>query len=142
MTTASPLTIADYSDADRQLVGQILFERYARLVPVQSADAELQLDPTRETLTLCPTLYWEERGAHFVVIKVADNRFRCQFFYSDQEQFGTGREFYDTLGDCVLTLLQVQADHEHAQKGVLTGMTAKELPKPDDDEEYFPPLIV
>ena len=133
--------IADFSDSDRQLVGQILFERYNRLVPLQSADAELQLDPSSEALSTCPTLYWEERGAHFVVVKVGNNKFRCQFFYSDQEQFGTGKEFYDVLGDCVLTLLQVQADHERAQKGVLTGMTAKELPKTDDDE-YFAPIII
>jgi hypothetical protein len=137
--TTSP--IADFSDSDLQLLGQILFERYARLVPIQSADAELQLDPQQETLTLCPSLYWEERGANFVVIKIGDNRFRCQFFYSDQEQFGTGREFYDNLGDCVVTMLQVQADHERAQKGVLSGMTAKELPKAVDDD-YFGPLII
>jgi hypothetical protein len=135
-------TITDFSDSDRQLVAQTLLERYNRLVPVQSADAELQLDPSSEALVTCPTLYWEERGAHFVVIKVGDNKFRCQFFYSDQEQFGTGKEFYDVLGDCVLTLLQVQADHERAQKGVLTGMTAKELPKAADDDEYFAPIII
>jgi hypothetical protein len=137
--TTSPIT--DFSDSDLQLLGQILFERYTRLVPIQSADAELQLDPQQETLTLCPSLYWEERGANFVVIKIGDNRFRCQFFYSDQEQFGTGREFYDNLGDCVVTMLQVQADHERAQKGVLSGMTAKELPKAVDDD-YFGPLII
>lgn len=134
--------IADFSDSDRQLVGQTLFERYNRLVPLQSADAELQLDPNSEALTTCPTLYWEERGAHFVVVKIGQNKFRSQFFYSDQEQFGTGKEFYDVLGDCVLTLLQVQADHERAQKGVLSGMTAKELPKSNDDDEYFAPIII
>lgn len=133
--------IADFSDSDLQLVGQILFERYGRLTPIQAADAELQLNPDSEALTLCPTLYWEDRGAHFVVIKIAENRFRCQFFYSDQEQFGTGREFYDVLGDCVLTLLQVQADHERGQKGVLSGMTAKELPKFEDDE-YNGPIVI
>jgi hypothetical protein len=133
--------IADFSDNDRQLVGQILFERYGRLVPLQSADAELQLDANSADLTVCPALYWEERGAHFVVFKIGDNRFRSQFFYSDAEQFGTGHPFYDNLGDCVLTLLQVQADHERSQKGVLTGMTAKELPKPVDDE-YHGPIII
>lgn len=137
------VAVADYSDNDRQLVAQILFERYGRLVPLQSADVELQLDPASETLTACPALYWEERGAHFVVIKTGDSGFRCQFFYSDQEQFGTGRETYDVLGDCVLTLLQVQTDHERSQKGVLTGMTAAELPAaPADDDEYHGPIVI
>ena len=67
------VAVADYSDNDRQLVAQILFERYGRLVPLQSADVELQLDPASEALTACPALYWEERGAHFVVIKTGDN---------------------------------------------------------------------
>jgi hypothetical protein len=133
--------LADFSDIDHKLVNQILFERYAKRVPLQTADAELQLDPGSDALTSCPTLYWEDRGAHFVVVKVGADRYRCQFFYSDQEQFGTGRDVYDSLGDCVLTVLQVQADHERTQKGVLTGMTAKELPKPADDD-YHGPLII
>ena len=139
--SSNPAAIADFTDPELKLVAQILFERYNRIVPLEQADAELQLDPGSPSLTSCPTLYWEERGAHFVVIKTAVDRFRCQFFYSDQEQFGTGREFYDALGDCVITLLQVQTDHERSQKGVLSGMSARELPKPDD-EEYHGPLVI
>ncbi len=47
-----------------------------------------------------------------MIFKVAENRYRNQFFYSVKDQFGTGREEYDDLGDCVITLLRVQADHE------------------------------
>lgn len=88
-----------------------MFERYCKLVPMQLADSELQLVPASEELALRPTIYWAERGAQFVVCKVAAERFRCQFFYSETEQYGTGREQYDSFGDCVVTLLQVQSDH-------------------------------
>ena len=136
--TTSP--IADFSDSDLQLLGQILFERYARLVPIQSADAELQLDPQQETLTLCPSLYWEERGANFVVIKIGDNRFRCQFFYSADEQFGTGRDFYDNLGDCVTNVLQIQADHHGTRSAALTETLGNKTPP--QDEDYHGPLVI
>ncbi len=45
----------------------------------------------------------EERG---------ESQFFSQFFYSNKEQFGTGRQFYDDLLDCLITTLRVQADHE------------------------------
>jgi hypothetical protein len=57
-------TIPDFTDTEQKLVSKILFERYGKLVPVQLADSELQLDASSEGLTLCPTIYWAERGAH------------------------------------------------------------------------------
>lgn len=135
-------TIADFTDQEKQLIGQALFERYGRFVPLQAADAELQLNLMEEELTLCPTLYWEERGAHFVLAKTGDQRFRCQFFYTDVEQFGVGKDEFDNLGDCVVTLLRVQADHEKDMQGVRSGMNAIDFGKLDDGEDYHPPLIV
>jgi hypothetical protein len=78
-------------------VSTLLFKRYGKLVPLQLADSELQLGDNPEELTSCPTLYWNERGAHFVACKVAPDRYRCQFFYSETEQYGTGRDEYDNL---------------------------------------------
>jgi hypothetical protein len=78
-------TIPDFTEAEQKLVSATLFERYGKLVPFQLADSELQLDASCEDLTLCPTIYWAERGAQFVVCKVAPERYRCQFFYSETE---------------------------------------------------------
>lgn len=136
------LSIPDFTDGEIQLANQTLFERYGRLVPLQAADVELRLDAASEDLASCPSLYWEERGAHFVVSKTGESLFRCQFFYTDVEQFGTGREEYDNLGDCLVTLLRVQADHERERAGVRNGMTAVDFDKAGDDEEYHPPLII
>lgn len=130
--------IPDFNETEQQQISQILLERYGRLVPWQLAEAELQLDPGSEELTACPTLYWSQRGAEFIVCKLGESRFRCQFFYSEHEQFGTGREIYDDFGDCVVTLLQVQADHERTRSGVHGGVAP---PKPDEDE-YLGPTVI
>jgi hypothetical protein len=104
-----------------------LERRYGMQIPVELADSELRLGAADGEMTLCPTLYWACRGAQFVVFKVANGRFRCQFFYSDADHYGTGRDEYDDLETCVRTLLQVQADHERESEGASSGATAADL---------------
>jgi hypothetical protein len=130
-------TIPDFSDEERQHVASLLEQRYGRTVGMELADGELQLGPEAPLIS-CPTLYWVERGAHFVVCKVASDRYRCQFFYSDAEQFGTGRNEYDDLGECVLALLRVQSDHERMRAKAFPGATADDLGKDD----YMGPSII
>ena len=129
--------IPDFSDSERQLVVQSLLERYGRIVPLQAVEAEIQLDPESDDLTISPVIYWEERGAHFVVFKLGEGRFRAQFFYSEPQQYGTGRDLFDNLGDCIVTLLQVQSDHERQMKGIRSGMTSLDI-----QDDYDGPLIV
>ncbi len=112
-----------------------MHRRYGKPVAIEIADSELLLDPTQAAMTVCPTLYWNERGAHFVVWKVAAGRYRCQFFYTDADHYGTGRDEYDDLEQCTLTLLRVQADHEKQSAGVASGATAADL----SDGEYLGP---
>lgn len=106
------MNVPDFTEAEQEVVQAELSKRYGKHVDMELADSELQLDPASTELVLCPTLYWTARGAHFVICKVGNGRFRSQFFYSDAEQYGTGKEEYRGLHTCVVTLLQVQADHE------------------------------
>ena len=103
---------SDFNDTERRVVETTVRERFGHVVDVLSADAEIRLDSGDHELTEVPVLYWEGHNCHFVIFKVADSRYRNQFFYTVKDQFGTGREEYDDLGDCVLTLLRIQADHE------------------------------
>ncbi len=64
--------------------------------------------------------------------------FRSQFFYSEAEQYGTGRDEYDDIGTCVLTLLQVQSDHERQLSNISSGATAANL----KDDDYLGPLVI
>lgn len=128
--------IPDFTAAEQELVARLLLRRYSKPVPVQLADSELQLEAALGKLTLCPTLYWCEREAQFVVCKVAAGRYRCQFFYSEAEHYGTGRAEYDDLENCVMTLLQVQSDHE--RKSLLAASSASVAGSSD----YCGPVVV
>lgn len=104
--------IPDFTDTERHVVQTTVNERYGKPVEVLAADAEIRLFSDDRELTEVPVLYWQGRDCQFVIFKVGENHYRNQFFYSVKQQFGTGREEYDDIGDCVLTLLRVQADHE------------------------------
>jgi len=134
------MSTPDFTDNEFQLANQILLERYSRLVPLQAVEVELQLDPEDTEPTPCPALYWSELGCEFIVAKVADQRFRCQFFYSADEQFGTGRDFYDNLGDCVTHVLQLQADHHGTRSAALTETLGNKTPT--QDEDYHGPIVI
>jgi hypothetical protein len=100
------------------------------------------VNPDDRMPTPCPALYWSELGAEFIVAKTGDQRFRCQFFYSPNEIFGTGRETYDNLGDCVITLLQVAGrPSRHPQRPRLPEGATKQAAD-GDDENYLPPIVI
>jgi hypothetical protein len=133
--------IPDFTDVELKLVTQTLLERYGRMVALQTADAEVQLEPDSDNLTTCPVIYWEERGAHFVVFKLGLTQFKAQFFYNEATQYGTGKDNFDNLGDCVITLLQVQSDHERQMQGIRSGMTSLDF-KEDRGDGYTGPLVI
>ena len=110
--------IPDFTDTELWVIRQAVAERFRKEVEIQQADAELRLDPGDRELTLCPVVYWRDGKAQFVIFKTGAQAYRNQFFYSVREQYGTGRPEYTDIGECVLTLLQVQADH--AVKNALT----------------------
>ena len=131
--------IPDFTPTEREIVAMIVERRYARPIEIVEADSELRLDPASEELSACPTLYWTERGAHFVVFKVGDSRFRCQFFYSDADHYGTGRDEYDDLSFCVRTLLQVLSDHE--RESAVTSARASGATATDDSDYHGPSIL-
>lgn len=122
--------ILEIDDAERWVVESTLRERYGHRVATELADTELRVNASDETLTACPTLYWEERGAAFVIVKVAEGRWRAMFFYQEdelEEQFGAGRPEYDDLLDCVTSVLRAQADHEKERAGAHSGKAGGDL---------------
>ena len=122
--------IPEFDTGERWLVESCLKERYGKIVTTQPADVELRIAQGDVQLTVCPTLYWDERGAAFVVAKVGEGRWRTMFFYPAEEggeQYGAGRAEYDDLADCVISVLRAQADHEKQRHGVGSGDTALDL---------------
>lgn len=103
--------IPEFSENEMWLAQTTLQERYGREITPQIVDTELRLRSSDRELTACPALYWEDGDCHFVVCKTGEKAYRCQFFYRLHEQFSTGIEEFDDLAECMVTLLQTQADH-------------------------------
>ena len=102
--------IPDFNDTELWFIRQAVSERFRKEIDTQNAGAELRLHPSARELTLCPVVYWKEQGCHFVIFKVGEKKPQ-PIFYSVRDQYGTGHNEYTDLGECVTTLLQVQADH-------------------------------
>lgn len=107
--------IPDFNESELWTINTTLEERYGEPVGIELGEAELRLSPPSTQMTPCPTVYWRRGKCHFVVVKTGDERYRAQFFYRVHQQYGTGIEEYDNISDCVVTLLQVQADFEREQ---------------------------
>ena len=105
-------SIPDFTSEESKVVQDTLKERYGKPVEVQDVDVELRLTPNDGQVTECPAKYWESGNCHFIVAKTGDSLFYSQFFYGGREQFGTGRQYYHDILDCLVTTLRVQADHE------------------------------
>lgn len=111
-------TIPDFTESERWVVSSTLKERYGKEIETQDVETEIRLFPDDRELTVCPGIYWEdESGCHFIVSKTGESRYRCMFFYRVLRRYGTGKDEYDNLGDCVIALLRVQADHDSTGEG-------------------------
>ena len=107
-------SIPNFTPAEIETVRQLIHQRCQETIEIQLADSGLKLDLKREQQVDCPTLFWYMWGANFAVIRSGINRYRCQFFYTPHDQYSTSRKEYDSLEQCLTTLLQVQADHDRA----------------------------
>lgn len=112
--------IPDVTETELWVVQTTLKERYGRSVETQIADADIRLHSSERELTSCPVIYWQsDDGCNFVIFKAGECRYRCQFFYQPYKQMGTGVEEYGDLSECVVAVLQAQADHMAEQRGDL-----------------------
>src|SRR5574340_786727 len=107
-----PQQIHPLTDTERRIVSSAVKERYARDVVIEDVETEIRLHGDDRELTLCPGFYWNEEGCHFVLSKTGDSRYRSIFFYRISDHFRIAREEYDDIGDCVTTLMEMQADEE------------------------------
>lgn len=109
-------SISDFNEAELWTIQSTLKERYKRDLAVEVAETELRLNRHTTDMVPCPCLYWQsEDGCHFLIVKTGAERYRSQFFYRVHQMYGTGIEEYDNLTECVVTLLQVQADYASGQ---------------------------
>ncbi len=104
--------IADFSEREQWVVHTTLQERWTDTdIPLHTADVEIRLRTEDAEGSPCPALYWQVDGCNFVVVKTSESRYRCQFFYNDLQQMAPDVTEYTELAECVVQLLQTQADH-------------------------------
>lgn len=110
--------IPDFTESEAKIIQDTLAERYGESVQTEHVDIEM---PSKddEQVYVCPAIYWEDKGCHFVMAKTGEGEYASQFFYGADEQFNTGKDFYDDVRDCLLTTLRVQADHELKKQGAI-----------------------
>ncbi|MBV2123339.1 MAG: hypothetical protein KUF74_17990 [Candidatus Thiodiazotropha sp. (ex Ctena orbiculata)] len=109
--------IPDITDSELWIIETTLAERYGCKVERQIADAEIRLMASDRALSSCPASDWNQEGCNFIIFKTGSRKYRCQFFYRGYQQYGTGVREYDDLTECVVSLLQAQADHSARDKG-------------------------
>lgn len=102
--------IPPFSKSELWVVKKSLEERFRREIQVEEVETDVRLALSDRELTTCPALYWHEEDCHFLICKVKDGIYRSQFFYSVREQYGTGIDDFTDIGECAVTLLQMQAD--------------------------------
>ena len=145
MTSQTP---THFTPIEREVVQTTLLERYGRVVPVQDVEVALQINPADPLPTDCQAIYWQDstQGVEFVIAKIVRSptdipTYRTQFFYGDSEVFGTNPNEYGNLGDCVITVLQVQAAHGAERNAPAKGKLAPQ-PEITGDEKYDGPLVI
>lgn len=113
--------IPEFSESDIKLVQATLKERFGAQVvsqvEIKEAETEVRLSPGDRELTLCPALFWIVGDCAFVVSRTGQAEFRAMFYYSVKDRFATGKETYDNLGDCLISLLKVQEEEDAKRRG-------------------------
>ena len=119
--------IPDFDAQERRQIDVALALRFGHAPGLEPADSELRLDPGTPVLTSCPTLYWTVQDCHFLLFKTGERRYRCQFFYTENEHYGAGATEFGDLRECITALLRGQADQDKERKGVRSGLTGEQI---------------
>lgn len=109
--------IPDITETELWVVKTTLRERYGESMEPDIADSEIRLEPSDRELTQVPVIYWQAEDCNFVIFKTGDRNYRGQFFYRLYQQYGTGVREYDDLTECIVSLLQTQADYLARERG-------------------------
>lgn len=131
--------IPDFTETELWTVRSTLKERYGRDIELQMADSEVMLGGA-DGMAWCPTLFWNAKGANFAVVKLGPKRFRAYFYYHPEHQLGTGIDSYDELGECMISVLQVESDHIRKQK-ISTDQTPAQTDQDAPDKPDTSPLF-
>ena len=128
--------IPEFAETELWVVRSTLKERYGRDIELQFADTEVQTGAAG--MEWCPALFWSAKGANFAIIKTGTKRYRPIFYYHPETQLGTGTDAYDEIGDAVIDVLQVEADHVRKTKIKIDETPVKPADAASDKPDLSP----
>lgn len=109
--------IPDITETELWIVRTTLTERYGQPMTPEVADSEIRIEPSDRELTQVPVIFWQAEDCNFIIFKTGERNYRGQFFYRLYQQYGTGVREYDDLTECIVSLLQTQADYVAQERG-------------------------
>jgi hypothetical protein len=109
--------IPDITETELWVINTTLKERYGEAPEIQLADSEIRLHPSDREVTEVPAVVWQAEECNFIILKTGDRNYRGQFFFRLYQQYGTGVHEYDDLTECIVSLLQTQADYVARELG-------------------------
>ncbi len=106
--------ITDFTKSEIWTIESTLKERWGKEneIELQFADTDIRLHLGDRETTECPAIIWQYDGCNYIIFKTGIQNYRCQFFYKGYQQYGTGVHEYDDIGDCIISLLQIQSDQK------------------------------
>ena len=118
-----PPDTSDFTEREKWVIQTTVQERWGPdIIELHAADVEIRMRPQDEEATPCPALFWAVNQCNFVMVKTGESCYRCQFFYNDLQQMGPDVTEYTELAECVVQLLQTQADYARAiGRGLTSG---------------------
>ncbi len=117
----------DYMEQECQAVQQVLNERYKSHIEIHLADCEVQPGKDSDERVERPAIFWNALDCNFVLIKMADDEFQGFLFYQPDEHFASAQQTYSNAVNCVIAILQTQADQFGESQGYVSGATAADI---------------
>ena len=101
-----------FSDQELHQIKQVLFAHYQSDIQIRLANSEVLIEDENQRNTQCPTVFWHVHDTNFMVIKVEEDTFRSQFFYTPLEQHDGGTNNYREVTESVKGIISAQEEHK------------------------------
>ncbi len=101
--------IPGFTNAEISVIRQVLTRAGLADTDLQLADSEVVLDNISRQPVICPSVFWHQQGANFVVAKTGPERYKSRLFFTPQDQHGTEIKEYRVLRECVEAVLELRS---------------------------------
>ena len=121
--TTTTAAVTEFSDEEIHSIRWGLDFRWrGQDIELHLADIEADLSEGVSAPLEYPAVFWRAADCNFVLFKTGNRRYRGKFFYEPGQQHGTRLAEFDDVKECLIALLQTQADHHSVRVGAFPGI--------------------